>query len=118
MNYMERRGSGFQKIKEDYHNAINYRLELEPKFHSDVSSFIVTLFNLNYRVPVEKVLIDIEKVAIDEEKVLIDPEKVAIDEGKVLIDPEKVAIGEEKVSIDPQKLSVQKAINTLDAKKK
>ena len=32
MNYMERRGSGFKKIKEDYHTAVNYRPEVEPKF--------------------------------------------------------------------------------------
>jgi len=64
MNYIERRGSGFKKIKEDYHNAVNYRPELEPKFYSDISSFIVTLYNLNYNVPVEKVSIDPKKVAI------------------------------------------------------
>ena len=89
MNYMERRGSGFKKIKEDYRNAVNYRPELEPKFYSDISSFIVTLYNLNYNVPVEKVSVAPEKVAIDEENMLI----------------------------EAQKLSIQKAINSLDAKK-
>lgn len=89
MNYMERRGSGFKKIKEDYHNAVNYRPELEPKFYSDISSFIVTLYNLNYNVPIEK----------------------------VSVDPKKVAIGEENVLIEAEKLSIQKAINSLDAKK-
>ena len=64
MYYMERRGSGFKKIKEDYHNAFNFRPELEPKFFSDISSFIVTLYNLNYNVPIEKTAIDQEKVAI------------------------------------------------------
>ena len=59
----ERRDSGFKKIKEDYHNAVNYRPELEPKFYSDISSFIVTLYNLNYNVPVEKVSVDPEKNA-------------------------------------------------------
>ena len=90
MNYMERRGSGFKKIKEDYHNAVNYRPELEPKFYSDISSFIVTLYNLNYNVPVEK----------------------------VSVVSENVAIGEENMLIEAQKLSIQKAINSLDAKKK
>lgn len=89
MNYMERRGSGFKKIKEDYRNAVNYRSELEPKFYSDISSFIVTLYNLNYNVPVEK----------------------------VSVAPEKVAIGKENMLIEAQKLSIQKAINSLDAKK-
>ena len=51
---MERRGSGFKKIREDYHNAVNFRPELEPKFYSDPFSFWVTLYNLNYRVPIEK----------------------------------------------------------------
>ncbi len=37
---------------------------MEPKFYSDISSFIVTLYNLNYNVPVEKVAIDPEKVAV------------------------------------------------------
>ena len=63
MNYMERRGSGFKKIKEDYDNAVNYRPELEPKFYSDISSFIVTLYNLNYNVPVEKVSVGPKKNA-------------------------------------------------------
>ena len=62
MNYMERRGSGFKRIKEDYHKAVNYRPELEPKFYSDTSSFIVTLYNLNFNVPVEKVSVEPQKV--------------------------------------------------------
>ena len=53
MNYMERRGSGFKKIKEDYHRAANYRPELEPEFYSDTTSFWVTLYNLNYNVPID-----------------------------------------------------------------
>ncbi len=48
MNYMERRGSGFRKIKEDYYYASHYRPELEPVFYSDISTFRVTLYNLNY----------------------------------------------------------------------
>ena len=54
MNYMERRGSGFKKIKADYHRAVNFREVLEPQFYSDRTNFIVTLFNLNYGVAVEK----------------------------------------------------------------
>lgn len=48
LGYMERQGSGFKKITETYHAAHNYRSELEPKFYSDVTSFQVTLYNLNY----------------------------------------------------------------------
>ena len=54
MNYMERRGSGFKKIKADYHRAVNFREALEPQFYSDRTNFIVTLFNLNYGVAIEK----------------------------------------------------------------
>ena len=55
MHYMERRGSGFRKIKTDYHNAINFVPELEPGFSSTPTSFFVTLYNLNYCVPVKSV---------------------------------------------------------------
>ena len=54
MNYMERRGSGFKKIKADYHRAVNFREVLEPQFYSDRNNFIVTLFNLNYGVEIGK----------------------------------------------------------------
>lgn len=54
MNYMERRGSGFKKIKADYHRAVNFREALEPQFYSDRNNFIVTLFNLNYGVEIGK----------------------------------------------------------------
>lgn len=71
MHFMERRGSGFKKIKADYRRAVNYRSEVEPVFRSTPTSFFVTLYNLNYNLPIEKVLIDTEKVAVDGEKVLI-----------------------------------------------
>ena len=67
---LERRGSGFKKIKDDYRHAVNYRPEAEPKFYSDVSTFKVTLYNLNYNVSIKKVLVGSEKVVVDSEKVL------------------------------------------------
>ena len=70
LNYMERRGSGFRKIKEDYANAVNFRKEIEPQFYSDNQSFFVKLYNLNYNVSLEKVAIDDGKVAIDEQKII------------------------------------------------
>ena len=54
MNYMERRGSGFKKIKADYHRSVNFLETLEPQFYSDRNNFIVTLFNLNYGVEIAK----------------------------------------------------------------
>jgi len=89
MNYMERRGSGFKKIKGDYRKEVNYKKSLEPKFYSDNKSFWVTLYNLNYNVPIEandNADIDNEKVAIEGKKVAIDDEKVAIHNKKVAIE--------------------------------
>lgn len=80
MNYMERRGSGFKKVKDDYRREVNYRPELEPKFYSDATSFWVTLYNLNYNVPVEKVAIDEAKVAIQNENVSIEKKQVMFEE--------------------------------------
>lgn len=79
MNFMERRGSGFKKIKGDYRKEVNYKEILEPKFYSDNSSFWVTLYNLNYNVPVEKVDIDDEKVDFGSEKVDFEGRKVNIE---------------------------------------
>ena len=79
MHFMERRGSGFKKIKADYRHAVNYRPEVEPMFRSTPTSFFATLYNLNYNVPIEKVLIDPEKVAVDGENVLIASEKLLIE---------------------------------------
>ena len=76
---MERRGSGFKKIREDYHNAVNFRPELEPKFYSDPFSFWVTLYNLNYRVP-------IEKTDVLEEKQLFSEEKTDVVEGNRMLE--------------------------------
>ena len=72
MKYMERRGSGFKKIKGDYRKEVNYKENLEPKIYSDNKSFWVTLFNLNYDVPIEKVAIGDEKVAIGDKKLAIE----------------------------------------------
>ena len=67
LGYMERQGSGFKKITESYHATHNYRAELEPKFYSDVTSFQVTLYNLNYGTEVNtaKFAIDGENIAIE-----------------------------------------------------
>ena len=50
---MERRGSGFKQIREDYELAANWRAGLEPVFYSDQIGFWVTLYNLNYGCDVE-----------------------------------------------------------------
>lgn len=79
MHYMERRGSGFRKIKADYRNAANFRPELEPKFNSTPTSFFVTLYNLNYNIPIEERATEHEKVAFENEKVAFENDKVAFE---------------------------------------
>lgn len=79
MHYMERRGSGFKKIKADYHNAIHFRPELEPKFNSTPTSFFVTLYNLNYDVSIAEKPMEGEKVAFENDKVAFNIEKVAFE---------------------------------------
>lgn len=49
LGYMERQGSGLNKICEAYENAVNYTEEMEPEFYSDRVLFMVTLKNLNYK---------------------------------------------------------------------
>ena len=77
LGYMERQGSGFKKITESYHFAHNYRDELEPKFYSDVSSFQVTLYNLNYGQTIEKTGLQNEKQVFDNGKTGLQDEKQA-----------------------------------------
>ena len=48
LNYMERRGSGFKKIIEDYQNQYKYTEAMTPIFRSEPSSFYLKLKNLNY----------------------------------------------------------------------
>ena len=48
LGYMERQGSGLNKIVEDYELAANYTQDLKPVFTSTRSAFFVKLWNLNY----------------------------------------------------------------------
>ena len=50
LGYMERQGSGLEKIIEWYQVCANYTEEKMPAFASTSSQFIVTLPNLNYGV--------------------------------------------------------------------
>lgn len=81
MNYMERRGSGFKKIKSDYKKEINYHESLAPQFYSDNHSFWVTIFNLNYGVSVE---------GDTKRKLDFDRRKLDFDTGKLDFDTEKL----------------------------
>ena len=48
MRFMERRGSGLKKIKEDFVNAFNYTEDKSVEFFSDFNGFRVVMKNLNY----------------------------------------------------------------------
>ena len=79
MYFMERRGSGFKKIKKAYQDAFNFRDDLEPKFWSTGTSFFACLYNLNYQVPVEKMVVKEENVAFDSNYVAVEDENVVFD---------------------------------------
>lgn len=79
LGYMERQGSGFKKIREAYYQAVHFREELEPKFYSDASDFYVTLYNLNYDVPIEKAGVSDENQLFDGQKPVVSSEKEAFE---------------------------------------
>lgn len=66
LQLMERRGSGFKKILEDYDFQENTSEELRPKFIADNSDFVLMLYNLNYSdrqsVPQDVPQDDLQKV--------------------------------------------------------
>ena len=49
LGYMERKGSGFAKIIDNYAFQINYKEDKKPYFRSDRYQFTVIMPNLNYR---------------------------------------------------------------------
>lgn len=51
LGYMERKGSGFEKIISGYEFQINYNEDKKPLFRSDRYQFTVVMPNLNYNVP-------------------------------------------------------------------
>ena len=59
LKYMERRGSGFKKIVMDYQEHPNYTEERKPLFETDNEDFLLTLFNMNYKVKSENVAQDV-----------------------------------------------------------
>ncbi len=51
LGYMERKGSGFEKILSGYEFQINYDESKRPRFRSDRYQFTVVMPNLNYNDP-------------------------------------------------------------------
>ena len=137
INYMERRGSGFRKIKEAYRSAVNYRPELEPKFYSDAASFRVTLYNLNYQEPIaefeslepafsrlleyqnrllayQKQLVGDEKTANSKGNQLFEDSKTVVSEKKQLFEDEKTVVSEKKQLFEDEKTVVSKEKQLFD----
>lgn len=108
---MERRGSGFKKIKDDYHRAVNYRSELEPEFYSDASSFWVTLYNLNYNISIEEVSAGRQKQLFEDEKTVVSNEKQSFGDGKAVIPNKKQLFEDEKTVILNKKQLFENKVN-------
>ncbi|HCT93063.1 MAG TPA: cell filamentation protein Fic [Lachnospiraceae bacterium] len=69
LGYMERQGSGLNKICEAYENAASYKEGMGPEFYSYRVLFMVTLKNLNYKLLLSEaekiVLTELEKVVCE-----------------------------------------------------
>lgn len=78
MHFMERRGSGLKKIKTDYRRSVNYCSNLEPQFRSTPTSFFVTLYNLNYNMPVDTSSISGEETGFQSKKQAFDEPKTGL----------------------------------------
>ncbi len=48
LRYMDRRGSGFKKILNDYEIQQGYKESMKPEFNSDNDSFLLILKNINF----------------------------------------------------------------------
>ena len=66
LRYMERRGSGFKKIVEDYQMYANVSNGAKPVFKSELSSFFITLPNLQYVVKEQADILSIMAVTAAE----------------------------------------------------
>ncbi|MCF0112217.1 MAG: putative DNA binding domain-containing protein, partial [Erysipelotrichaceae bacterium] len=95
IGYMERQGSGFKKITEAYYSAYNYTAALKPKFYSDMVSFQVTLYNLNY-VHIsnsnENQLFDMEEPVVSSENQLFKTQEPVVSSENQLFDMEEPVV--------------------------
>lgn len=79
LGYMERQGSGLNKINAAYERAANFHVGLEPVFYSDNIQFKVTLKNLNYfALNSEKTGVSIKKQVLNIEKSITEQEKPSL----------------------------------------
>lgn len=79
LGYMERQGSGLNKINAAYERVANFHVGLEPVFYSDNIQFKVTLKNLNYfALNSEKTGVSIKKQVLNIEKSITEQEKPSL----------------------------------------
>ena len=78
LGYMERKGSGFEKIISGYEFQVNYREDKKPSFRSDRYQFTVVMPNLNYGV--ENIDITDVKSDVNDDVNLKEKIKAAIDD--------------------------------------
>lgn len=69
LGYMERQGSGLNKIRTAYESAVNYQSEMEPIFHSNRVEFTVKLPNLNFKASGNEAL---NEALNEKQKLLLD----------------------------------------------
>lgn len=85
LGYMERKGSGFEKIISGYEFQVNYSEDKKPLFRSDRYQFTVVMPNLNYGIDEQ----NIDSVNDASEKVGANDAKVGANDAKVGINSEK-----------------------------
>lgn len=109
MHFMERRGSGFKKIKSDYRKAVNYNPEIEPVFTSTSSSFFVTLYNLNYNIPVESAVPE-KKQHSEKTQTALSEDKQHFEDGETALS----AIRDYILTLDVNSISKNNIISLLN----
>lgn len=104
LHLMERRGSGFSKIQTAYRKSPTYQEDRKPQFYSDTDTFILTLWNLNYNIDMQKIkgngLFGPQNGSLDLSNVSIEPENMSIDSSNVSINSQNMSIDASNVSID------------------
>lgn len=101
LKYMDRRGSGFKKILEDYNFYKAQENGLMPQFRSEHSSFFITLWNLNYHV-VKDVAKDVAKDVVKESIIELIKKDKHITADKI---SEELGISQRQIQRHFQKLS-------------
>ena len=80
LQYMDRRGSGFKKILEDYRIYEGVSNGAKPVFKSALSSFFITLPNLQYAINGGDVVKDVTKEQLDILDIMIKDSNVTASE--------------------------------------